>query len=122
PDTALVDRSAVTASIGPDGSQTFNAEGGSVSVRQAPMAGTAAPDADLAQPLPDALPQQVAAIAPAPASYGVALGAAVPENGTEALWADLNGKLGPLLLGIVPLVSDDSTTDLKRIVVGPFEE
>src|SRR5690606_33350150 len=70
----------------------------------------------------EALPQQVAAIAPAPTSYGVALGAAVPEDGTQALWTDLNVKLGPLLLGLVPLVSDDSNSDLKRIVVGPFEE
>lgn len=121
PDTALVDRGSVTASITPNDAETFPVEGGSVAIRQVPMAGVTPSDVP-GQPLPEALPQQVAAIAPAPLSYGVQLGAAVPPEGTQALWADLNLKLGPLLLGLVPLVADDASGQFRRIIVGPFEE
>jgi hypothetical protein len=121
PDSVLVDRANLTASVGENDAQTFDADGGSVTVRQVPMPGlgtVVAPD----QPLPEPVVPQTALVATAPAAYGIAIGAPVGDEQLVALWGDLNLKLGPLLLGLAPVVSEDSTGTLKRIVVGPFTE
>lgn len=55
-------------------------------------------------------------------AYGIAVGAAVPFEQTPALWSDLTLKLGPLLFGLSPLVTDEANGEGKRIVVGPIEE
>jgi hypothetical protein len=122
PDYPLVDRQNTTASIGDTGVTTFDAEGGSVSVRQSPMPGMAEQALVIPeQPIPEALPQ-IALGTASQQGQGVAIGAAVPEDGTEALWSDLTLKLGPLLFGLVPLVADDSDGEGKHIVVGPIAE
>jgi hypothetical protein len=39
-----------------------------------------------------------------------------------AVWDDLSIKLGPLLVGLEPLLADEPETVEKRIVVGPLAE
>ncbi|ODT69689.1 MAG: hypothetical protein ABS75_15570 [Pelagibacterium sp. SCN 63-23] len=122
PDAALVDRSSVTASIGPNETLIFEAEGGSVAVRQSALP-QAAPALDQAiPPLPAPIaPQQTAAL-PDEKAYGIAVGAAVPFEETTALWDDLTLKLGPLLFGLAPLLIDEANGDDKRILVGPIAD
>ena len=118
---ALVDRSSLTASIGANETLTFNAEGGSVAVRQSALPQATAP-AEASQPLPAIVqPQVVATAVPNTEAYGIAVGAAVPFEQTPALWNDLTLKLGPLLFGLSPLVIDEANGSDKRIVVGPIE-
>jgi len=116
PVARLVD-SASTASIGEGQAVTFEAEGGSVSVRQSPLVG-----ANPVPPLPAPISPQTATALPSPTSYGVAIGAPVSFEQAPAQWNDLTLKVGPLLFGLAPLLMhDDSSTD-KRIVVGPIAE
>jgi hypothetical protein len=121
PDGTLVDRSTMTSSIGANETLTFNADGGSVAVRQSSLPQVAPPEsAD--QPLPQVLVPQTAMAMPNDSAYGIAVGAAVPFEQTEALWSDLTLKLGPLLFGLAPLVVDEANGDDKRIIVGPIAE
>ncbi|MVS98273.1 hypothetical protein [Devosia marina] len=123
PNGPSVDRANVTASIGSNQTLTFEAEGGTVAVRQ-----SALPQASVAtsvnQPLPApvATEQTTALAMPNENAYGIAVGAAVPFEQTPALWSDLTLKLGPLLFGLSPLVADEANGEDKRIVVGPIEE
>jgi len=121
PDPALVDRSNFTASIaaGDNAALVFDADGGSVVVRQSPLPQLAAPAA-ASQPLPAPLEPSAVAAAPLPAGYGVALGDPVPAAAIAAQWQNLSGKLGPLLFGLEPLVAEAATGEDKRIVVGPI--
>lgn len=113
---AMIDRANTTASIGAGETLSFNAEGGSVSVRQ-----TALPQMMPAQPLPAPVAPQSAAPAPNQNAYGIAIGAAVPFEQAPSLWSDLTLKLGPLLFGLAPLLVDETNSSDKRIVVGPIE-
>jgi hypothetical protein len=121
PPGALIDRSSVTAGINTDGdAMVYEAEGGTVVVRQQPMSEAAPPEH--AQPLPD-LPQASAVAAIAPPTqrpHGVAIGPAVNEGDASAAWEDLTLKLGPVLFGLSPVVAGEG--DSKRIVVGPITE
>lgn len=124
PDGTMVDRSMFTASIGSNETLTFDAEGGSVAVRQSalPQAAPAQPTTPAQQPLPAAVQPQVAMAMPNENAYGIAVGAAVPFEQAPALWSDLTLKLGPLLFGLSPLLVDEANGDDKRIVVGPIAE
>lgn len=117
PAGALVDRSNLTASVGGSETLTFDAEGGSVAVRQFPMPGLATPET-AQQPLP-ALVESASASAN---GYGVAIGAPLDGGAAPALWTDLNVKLGPLLFGMTPLVTDDAASGRQRIVIGPMDD
>jgi len=112
-----VDRTIVTSAISNDPSLFYEADGGSVEVRQQPMPGV--PSAAPGQPLPDTV---MAASAAGPASYGVALGPAIEANQAPETWRDLNMKLGPLLFGLAPRLADESSGDGKRIVAGPISQ
>jgi hypothetical protein len=123
PDGTMVDRSTFTASIGTNETLTFDAEGGSVAVRQSALeAAPAEPTAPPQQPLPAVVQPQVAMAMPNENAYGIAVGAAVPFEQAPALWGDLTLKLGPLLFGLSPLLVDEANGDDKRIVVGPIAE
>jgi len=125
PGGAGVDRSMFTASIGANETLTFDAEGGSVAVRQSALP-QAVPvqtsDDETQQPLPAIVAPQLAMAMPNENAYGIAIGAAVPFEQTPALWSDLTLKLGPLLFGLSPLLVDQANGDDKRIVVGPIAE
>src|SRR5690606_16673017 len=88
-DDAQIDRSNLTAAIG-DSPVTFDTEGGSVKVRQTPMAGALPVSA---QPLPAPIPETV----PEAVAFGVAVGPSIPLDEAPATWEDLTVKLGPLL-------------------------
>lgn len=117
-----VDRTTYTSSIGTNQTLTFEAEGGSVSVRQSAMPQAAAAPTNVQQPLPSPVTPQVALAVPNENAYGIAIGAAVPFEQTITLWNDLTTKLGPLLFGLSPLLVDEANGDDKRIVVGPIEQ
>jgi len=117
PSTAQIDRSSLTASIGE--ALVYDADGGSVMIRQQPMA-AAAPETG-EQPLPD--PLQTAAIAqPNETAFGVALGVPVGAEEAPGAWNDLSMKLGPLLFGLTPVLADEADSTNKRIVVGPITQ
>jgi len=121
PAGAEIDRSSLTASIGGNGTLSFDADGGSVVVRQTPMPQAAAGD-PVTQPLPppvEAAPL-VAAATPNEDAYGIAIGPAIAFEQAQAQWSDLTLKLGPLLFGLSPLLVDETNGEGKRIVVGPI--
>ena len=123
PNGTSVDRSNLTASIGSNQTLTYEAEGGTVSVRQSALPQASAPEAvDQPLPAPVVAEQTTAMAIPNENAYGIAVGAAVPFDETPALWSDLTLKLGPLLFGLSPLVVDEANGEDKRIVVGPIEE
>lgn len=125
PSGVPVDRSLFTSSIGANETLTFEAEGGSVAVRQSALpqaAPPAAPAADAQLVLPAITSTQTAMALPDENAYGLAVAAAVPFDNTPALWSDLTLKLGPLLFGLAPLLVDEANSDDKRIVVGPIAD
>lgn len=118
PDTAQIDRSAVTASIGE--ALVYDADGGSVMIRQQPMA-AASPASDQTQALPE--PLEAASLSqPDSSAFGIALGTAVPADQAPGAWNELSMKLGPLLFGLSPVLADTDTDANKRIVLGPIAE
>jgi hypothetical protein len=120
PEGPAVDRSTITSSIGQDQALVYEAEGGSVAIRQRPMLEAQQP---VQQPLPVAPPNQVAALTPAePMGFGVALGTPVAPEQAESAWRDLSMKLGPLLFGLSPLLADEADSANKRIIVGPLNQ
>lgn len=118
PEVTAVDRGSVTASISEDGTESFEAVGGSVTTRRSPLPLAGAASEAIDQPLP--APLEVAATTDDP-PYGLSVGAPVPADGTEALWSDLTLKLGPLLFGYEPLLTSTAEGN-KRIVVGPIAD
>lgn len=123
-----IDRSITTGAIGtpqtPAGKTvTFDAEGGSVSVTQKPLPMDAVPPATAivapTQSIP-AMPSQAVPVATAdPSAFGVALGEPVLATAARAQWANLEGKVGTLLLGLAPLLTNDPSTAGTRLVAGP---
>ncbi|MET3925456.1 hypothetical protein [Devosia sp. 2618] len=114
-----------TAAIGQGQALIYDADGGSVLIRQQPMA-AARPSLPDIQPLPLAVedaPAQVANIVPPNnAAFGVALGPPIAAAQAPGSWQDLSMKLGPLLFGLVPMLADTAGGDDKRIVVGPISQ
>lgn len=121
PNDAAIDRSSLTASIGDGETLSYEADGGSVVIRQRPM-DEAQPSPVEAQPLPQPVDRTATAALPNEAAYGIALGPAVGFEQAPATWRDLSMKLGPLLFGLAPLLVDEANSDNKRIVVGPITQ
>lgn len=117
PDTAEIDRSNLTASIGEGDVVSFEADGGSVEVRQRPMIELL--------PLPAIAPDPISTGSIGdtdPASFGIALGSSVSPDQASAEWRDLSVKLGPLLLGLVPVLSEPTDSGTVRLVAGPISQ
>ena len=117
PENAQIDRSNVTAAIGEGQALVYDADGGSVMIRQQPMQ-EAHPVPS--QPLPD-LPAAGLAM-PDDTAFGIAIGPGISVNQAPKTWDDLSRKLGPLLFGLAPLLVDEANGDDKRIVVGPITQ
>lgn len=117
PGSSDIDRSSLTASIKEGEALTYEADGGSVKIRQQPLETLAAA---AAQPMPSALPS--IAVTPDEAMFGIAIGPSVPFVDAQSEWQDLSIKLGPLLFGLGPLLVDQANSDNKRVVVGPIKE
>lgn len=120
PADADIDRSTLTSSIDEGQAVTFDADGGSVSVRQRPLELASPPPAE--QPMPELVASKPPLAQPNASLFGIALGPSVTLQNAEAAWDDLSLKLGPLLFGLSPLVSDMADSDQKRIVVGPITQ
>jgi len=121
PQGGQIDRSTLTSAIGDGQALVYAAEGGSVMVRQQPMA-QAQPAVPGEQPLPEPVAQMASIPLPNEAAYGVALGPAIGFDQAPAAWQDLSMKLGPLLFGLAPLLVDEANSDDKRIIVGPINQ
>lgn len=117
PNDAAIDRSTLTSSIGEGETLSYDADGGSVAIRHQPM-----PEAQPAQPLPVPIDEVTTATVPNESAFGVALGPVVAFDQAPEAWRDLSMKLGPLLFGLAPLLTDEANTDDKRIVVGPINQ
>lgn len=115
-----VDRSNVTAAIGTDPATVYEADGGSVMVRQQPMAELQ--PTTPGQPLPAPVGQIASAVSPNTSTYGVALGPAIPADQAAEAWRDVTMKLGPLLFGMAPVLADESGSNDKRIIAGPVNQ
>jgi len=118
PDSVLIDRSNVTAAIGREPAMVYEAEGGTVVVRQRPMAEASPPQAT--QPLPEPPTEVAALVPPDQTPHGVAIGPAVSAAEALATWQDLSLKLGPVLFGLSPVLAGEG--ERQRIVVGPVAE
>jgi len=113
PPDAGIDRSVMTSSIGQSPGTTFDADGGSVTVRNEPLPSAAPDDADAGQDLPPILPG-------APV-YGVAIGPQISAANAAATWKDMSDKLGLLLAGYDPLMAPDGT-GRSHLVAGPIAD
>lgn len=112
----LVDSSLTTAGIGNGNGVNYPAEGGSVTIRQQPLAVAN-------QPEPAPLePQEATLTLPSGQSYGIALGTAIEAEAAPQAWRDLSMKLGPLLFGLTPHLTESSDGAARRIVVGPIPQ
>lgn len=108
-----------TASIGNDGTMTFEADGGTVTVTQKPLLTPAplAPPPELtastaAQPMPEL------ATSAAGSAFGLAIGPAITTATARATWETLNARIGALLLGLSPLVTINS--EGAHLIAGPL--
>lgn len=118
PGNSDIDRSVLTSSITPGQSLVYQADGGSVKIRQQPLETAAA-----VGPGNQAMPAPLAvSVTPDDSQFGVAIGPAVPFTAAPREWQDLSVKLGPLLLGLGPLLADQDNSDDKRILVGPIRQ
>ncbi|MGV8954343.1 MAG: hypothetical protein ACOH2M_24820 [Cypionkella sp.] len=117
PGTAEIDRSSLTSSIGEGETLTYDADGGSVAVRQRPL--QLGPNA-VDQPMPELVSNTSSLALPNESAFGIAVGPGVTFDNAPAAWKDLSLKLGPLLFGLSPLLLDEAESDNKRIVVGPI--
>lgn len=111
PESVPIDRS-VTASIVDGKAVSFDAEGGSVRVEQKPLVviepRTAAEDDTPVAPLADG------------SSVGVAIGFPVPADEAEALWQEMLARVGTLLIGTWPVLTDTADSGRRQIIAGPL--
>lgn len=127
-----IDQLAVTSAI----EQNTNAEirpteGGSVAVTQTPIEAGADPDAmspttQNEMPAPLAIkteaerPSRI--VVTVPEAFGVALGPQVSMAEASPAWIDITRKVGPLFLGLGPILSEDSEAELHKLIAGPIDD
>lgn len=120
PDSAEIDRSILTSSIGDGSTVEYPTQGGSVKVSQQPMP-QALPAIPAVQSLTD--PVETASIDnPAVVALGVAVGPEVARGDAGLAWNDISSKVGPLLLGLAPRLADQLDSAGMRIVIGPISD
>lgn len=106
-----------TAATGTGQATTFDTDGGSVSYTTTPLSRVVRPKAAAPeQEMPKALTQ----IMPDSSAFGIALGPPIDADEGESAWQSMNTKVGALLLGLGPLLSDVEGSAGKRLVVGPL--
>ncbi len=52
--------------------------------------------------------------------YGIAVGAGVSQDEADAQWTDISNKIGTLIIGLEPAISDPLQNGSFRIVLGPM--
>jgi hypothetical protein len=116
-----LDRSLLTASIGTDSAdkgETYNADGGKVTVHEEPMASTSSTPGQPAQGLPPVLTAEANPTAGISPVYGVAVGPSTDAANAGSVWDDLTRKVGPLLMDYQPILAGDA----KHVVAGPVQD
>lgn len=121
PLTADIDRSLLTASILSTGGEVYEAQGGTIVIRQSSL--FADLDEEAGQPMPPVLeamasPRAEAEFGAPP--LGLALGFPVQPDAASVLWAEIAALAGDSLMGSVPLLATDDHDGLVQIVAGPF--
>jgi hypothetical protein len=98
---------------------SFDTEGGSVSYSRTPMpkAERIVPEAKVELP---PMPAELQQAMPDSAAFGIALGPPIDADEGEAAWQSMNERVGPLLLGLGPLLANVEGSAGKRLVVGPI--
>lgn len=124
PQNADVDTGIITGSIGNKPAPVhFVADGGSVSVTHLPFDPTGGANAgNMNQPLPPMPAEPAPSPTPNPKAFGIALGAPISAEIASSAWQGLNVKLGPLLLGLGPLVGPTPDGAGAQIVAGPIAD
>ncbi len=54
--------------------------------------------------------------------YGIAIGALVQEGNQQQAWRDLSAKIGTLLIGLAPAISDPLQNGNLRLIAGPIAD
>jgi len=130
PPGTTIDSSVITSAIGePDDRQLLPAEGGSVAVTQIPIDGvkesvTAIIEDSIEMPvMPQAQPNiPVRIVSPTPLAFGIALGPEVTVLDAFVAWKDITNKVGPLLLGLGPVLSGNAGLEQQRLIAGPIDD
>lgn len=130
-----LDRSLITASIGDPDRIVRQVEGGSIVVTRQPLESMAA--SEIGMPEPDSMQMQMPAepikisntpppaprvVSPPPVSFGIALGPQVTVQDAIVAWRDITTKVGPLILGLGPLLSGNAGVEQQRLVAGPIRD
>lgn len=68
----------------------------------------------------DVLPSASASIGLSQTQYGIALGPPVLQSEADALWDEISTKVGTLLIGLKPAISDPLQNNNFRVVLGPI--
>lgn len=131
PDGVGVDMMAITSAIdNPDGEEV-PADGGTVIVEQTPLNQDMPQEPESASYSAGIPPQPLPVVpgADAPpttlkheASYGIAIGPQVTVKDAYLAWKDITNKVGPLLLGLGPLLSGNAGAEYQRLVAGPIDD
>ena len=119
PAGADIDRAAVTASLSEEAEALQPADGGSVRIRQTPLAPP--PPSAENQSMPPAVPEEPP-VGASDAPFGVALGGSVDGAEAVASWREFEAKVGPLLLGLTPLLTPPAADGQAHIIAGPIAE
>ncbi len=122
PPAPPVDPGTLTAAIENTPTVRMEVEGGSVEVSQQPLAAAQSPE--LSQPLPELPGEEVTAVNEPPAQqdqFAIALGEAVSRDQARQQWDQIAARVGPLLLGLDPLLAQAPEGEGQQLVAGPFE-
>jgi len=109
----------LTGSVDGEGVETFEADGGSVSVQTVPMV-LAAPRPQDGLPMPAPLSSKSTdTISADGKAFGLALDGFIFPSEALTRWVDLQDSVGTMLVGLNPLLSEPDTKGRIRIVAGP---
>ncbi len=123
PPGARIDSSISTASIGNNNSEIIEAEGGSVSVSIKPLESNVSNelDHDFTQvEMPPKLDEEPKIEKISTSQFGVAIGPEVTIADSYIAWREYEAKVGTLLLGLEPILSDKKDGNGQRIIAGPI--
>ncbi len=107
-----------TGSIDPGKTLTFETDGGTVAVRQRPLA-PGSDDVKL-KVVPLVASTKPEPIAPTAPSAGIALGVPVLPDAAEAEWQELLNRVGTMLVGLSPVLAVSEGSAGKMLVAGPL--
>jgi len=118
---ALSARAAIdplaTASTGSGGPVvSFDVDGGSVSYSLRPLQ----PGPTEAATADQSMPPELNPAVPDSAAFGIALGPPIDADEGEDAWRSMNTKVGPLLVGLAPMLANVEGGSGKRLVLGPI--